>query len=253
MAFGRAHWVLVAFAACSKPAAPASPCFPGADREDFPALMATAMARLDDAGFLQGNETGDLLADERRFLRHLHLTVRAFGPSDHRVSQALGILATLYERHRRMDEYGVMRGRMLEAWAARQPRDAPPGPPPGGPWMAPGINDYDSQKQTPPTLLSRWMNRRVQPEIYSNTTSFERVAKKLEAELADAANKHDDLAEAAACDRLANTYAAHAEFGSARKYAARALELHRARLGPEHPETARTKAALDAIPDFDAP
>jgi hypothetical protein len=141
---------------------------------------------------------------------------------------------------------------MARAWAARQPPDAPFGPLPGGPWVRPGI-DYESEKQTPPTLLSHWMNRRLQPEIYANTTSFEPIVKKLMATLAEAAAKRDDVSEAATCDALANAYAGNAEFGDARKYAARALELRRARLGPQHQDVLKAQAALDAIPDFDAP
>jgi hypothetical protein len=245
-----ARWLLVVLGACSKPRQTA-PAPPGTQA---PPLVASAVARLDDAGLLiQPEETGDLLADERRLLRYLHAAVHAYGSSDPRVSQALGVLAALYERRARWDEYGVMRGRMLDAWAARRPADAPPGPPPGGPWMAPGVNGYDSEKQTPPTLLSRWMNRRSQPELYSNTTTFERIVQKLDVRVADAVARSDALGEAAACDALASAYAPHAEFGAARKYATRSLTRRSERLGPRHPDAVRARRALEDIPDFEAP
>jgi hypothetical protein len=115
-----------------------------------------------------------------------------------------------------------------------------------------GFDGYDGEKKSPQTLLSRWINPRVQPELYTDTT-WERVVERLERERAEAAAKADGSAEAAACAALADAYAAHAEFGRARTFATRALELNRARYGPQAPETALRSRALAAIPDFDAP
>ena len=246
-ACARGRWaVAVILLGCSKAPPPPEP------RQDAPPILASALARLDDAGFLVGaEETGDFLADERRLLRQLHLAQRTYGPADPRVSKVLGALADLYDRHNRADEYSNVRALMLEAWARRQSADARPMPPPGGPFARPGLHGYDGEKQSPPSLLSHWMNRRVTPELYEDTT-YEKVVARLEANAAAAATRGDALEEAKAHESLANTHAAMAAFGSARTNAHRALELRRKVLGDQHELTLRSERTLAAIPDFDA-
>lgn len=218
------------------------------DRSDTRPTTPRESARLDDTA----RGKGDFLADEQRLLRSLDAAERAWGSADERVTTALGALSRFYERHGRWDEYGMTRSRMLDAWKQSESGKTWVGPPPGGPWVRPGAGGYDSERQTPPSFISRWMNRRVLPELYGDAPITESaLQKRLEARAGDAATRGDRLAEASAEDALASLFAAYAQFARARAHARRALDLRRGVLPADHVDVARSERALASIPDFD--
>lgn len=100
----------------------------------------------------------DPQAAERALLNDL--AVREADPADPAIGQALGALAEHYRSRGAGDEASMIHGRML----ARVPPG--PGPAPGGPFPRIGLPNHDPAKLVPPTLLGRWLNARVVPELY---------------------------------------------------------------------------------------
>ena len=106
---------------------------------------------------------------ERTLLSALAHNETTLPPGDPAILPALAALAEHYTSHARWDEMSMLRSRML---ALTPPRSGP-GPAPGGPFPRIGLPDYDSESP-PRTLLSRWLNRRVLPELYETPEVSER-------------------------------------------------------------------------------
>lgn len=106
---------------------------------------------------------------ERTLLSTLAHHEATLPPGDPAILTALAALAEHYTSHARWDEMSMLRSRML---ALTPPRSGP-GPAPGGPFPRIGMPDYDSESP-PRTLLSRWLNRRVLPELYQTPEVSER-------------------------------------------------------------------------------
>lgn len=107
-------------------------------------------------------EQPNLAAQEKALLTKLCALEKQYGADSVQLMETLNSLSELYRGH--YDEYSVVRVRMLEIYERSHPHR--PGPPPGGPIPRIGLPGYVSTAQSPPTILSRWLNAKALPELY---------------------------------------------------------------------------------------
>jgi hypothetical protein len=220
---------LLAGLACTKDRDPPPTATPEARPMDMDPL--TRAAALD----AQARTATDRISAERALLVALVLRRANLPAGDPRIVASLGALAEHYTQQGHWDEMSVMRGQML----ALVPPG--PGPAPGGPFPRVGLPNYDSEAMRPRTLLSRWLNRRVLPELYQ---SPEVSPDACEAQRRDAATRApaDTPDAAVALARLGAILAAQARLAEALAAYGQALA--------RHPETAAIQAEIDVLQDL---
>lgn len=144
----------------------------------------------------------------------------------------LGKLASFYESHGAWDEYSAVRVRLLERAAAGR------GPAPGGPFPRIGA-PRASEVVPPPTVLARWVNRAVLPELFA---AREVTLEELERSLSDALAAAPPGYEAGPHVRLGDVLCARLRFAEAARHYDQALG---ARRGPY--ELGRVRARRDDV------
>lgn len=107
-------------------------------------------------------EQPNLVAQEKALLTKLCALEKQHGADSVQLMETLNSLSELYRGH--YDEYSVVRVRMLSIYERSHPHR--PGPPPGGPIPRIGLPGYVSTAQSPPTILSKWLNAKALPELY---------------------------------------------------------------------------------------
>jgi hypothetical protein len=144
----------------------------------------------------------------------------------------LGKLASFYEGHGAWDEYAAVRMRLLERAGAG------PGPAPGGPFSRIGA-PRPHEAVPPPTVLARWVNRAVLPELFA---ASEVTLDELERSLSDALQAAPAGYEAGPHVRLGDVLCARLRFAEAAKHYDQALGARR----PPY-ELARVRARRDDV------
>jgi hypothetical protein len=179
---------------------------------------------LQNASAAGPDQTDEPIVDEAEW-RLLHDVARE-------VPGGLEALATFYEGHGAWDEYSAVRVRLLDR--------AAPGsmPAPGGPFPRIGA-PRAADARIPRTVLGRWVNRAVLPELFA---AQELTLEALEKSLAEAVLTAAPGYEAGPQVRLGDVLCARLRFVEAAKHYDQALASRR----PPY-ELARVRARRDDI------